>query len=537
MTDQHSPTSHDERTAPGPSAAETPTPEDHLVTTLHSLSLTDGALDYTATAGTVVLKEEPEGEQYGRGAAHAELFSVSYIAQGIGGDQPRPVVFAFNGGPGASTVWLHLGLLGPRRVDSGDAGAPAAPPHRLLDNHETILKDADLVVVDAMTTGYSRPAPGQKPDRHHGLAADRDLIASFVIDWLSRHQRWTSPIYLAGESYGTTRASAVAAHLMDRYYVAIAGIALISPVLDFGTISFDPANDRPYIHYLPTYAAIAHAHGKHEDRLLQDVVDEAEAFAEQEYPALLAAGLRLAPEQKQEAAARIGALIGVDPDWVERADLRVEHMAFLAELLRDRGLVTGRIDGRFTAPAGDGSAPRMETDPSIDQLAPSYTAAINQYLRGELEFSSDVVYEIMSGRVHPWSYRDFENRSVEVASDLSRLLRKSPHTRVLVSHGYHDAATPFHASEHVLAQLAIPREDYTERIRIEYYEAGHMMYCHEPSRLALAQHLSEFVTGAEPEGAGADEAGADPAEADAAGADPAGADAAGADPAGADPAE
>ncbi|MGO3208514.1 MULTISPECIES: S10 family peptidase [unclassified Brachybacterium] len=508
MTDQPRPASTHENTATGPSsAAEKPAREDHLVTTLHSLALPDGTLDYTATAGTVVLKEEPEGEEYGRGAAYAELFSVSYVAQGVDGAEPRPVMFAFNGGPGASTVWLHLGLLGPRRVDSGDAGSPTAPPHRLLDNHETILRDADLVVVDAMTTGYSRPAPGQKPDRHHGLTADRDLIAAFIIDWLSRNQRWTSPIHLAGESYGTTRASAVAAHLMDRYYVAVAGIALISPVLDFGTIVFSEGNDSPYIHYLPTYAAIAHAHGKHEGRLLQDVVDEAEAFAEQEYPALLAAGLRLAPEQTQEAAARIGALIGVDPDWVERADLRVEHLAFLAELLRDQGLVTGRIDGRFTAPAGNGNSARMETDPSIDQLAPSYTAAINQYLRSELEFSSDVIYEIMSGRVHPWSYKDFENRSVEVASDLSRLLRKSPHTKVLVSHGYHDAATPFHASETVLAQLAIPREDYSERIRIEYYEAGHMMYCHEPSRLALSQHLSEFVTGAEP--AGTDDAEAD----------------------------
>ncbi|MGP5198809.1 S10 family peptidase [Brachybacterium alimentarium] len=481
------------------SASSTAAPEDHLVTTLHSLDLPDGPLNYTATTGTVVLTEEPEGEEYGRGCAYAELFSVSYVATASGASSAdsaeRPVLFAFNGGPGASTVWLHLGLLGPRRVDSGDAGSPAAPPHHLLDNHETILRHADLVVVDAMTTGYSRPAPGAKPARHHGLTADRDLIASFVIDWMTRNQRWTSPVFLAGESYGTTRASAVAARLMDRYYLAVAGIALISPVLDFGTISFDPGNDCPYVHYLPTYAAIAHAHGKHEGRLLQDVVDEAEAFAEQEYPALLAAGLRLSAEQVREAAARIGALIGVDPDWVERADLRVEHMAFLAELLRDRGLVTGRIDGRFTAPLGDGNAASMETDPSIDQLAPSYTATINQYLRAELEFSSDVVYEIMSGRVHPWSYKDFENRSVEVASDLSRLLRKSPHTTVLVSHGYHDAATPFHASEHVLAQLTIPRSDYDERIRIEYYEAGHMMYCHEPSRLALSQHLAEFVTG------------------------------------------
>ena len=488
-------------------ARETPAPEDRLVTTAHSLSLPDGPLHYTATAGTVVLREEPEGKEYGRGEAFAELFSVSYVTTagtpGSGGvgstrSEPaqRPVVFAFNGGPGASTVWLHLGLFGPRRVDTADADAPVAAPYRLLDNHETLLRHADLVLVDAMTTGYSRPAPGAAPDRHHGLEADRDLMAAFVIDWLTRNDRWTSPVFLAGESYGTTRAAAVAARLLDRYYVAVAGIALISPVLDFGTIRFTPGNDRPYLHYLPTYAAIAHAHGKHEGRLLQDVVDEAEAFAEQEYPALLAAGLRLSEEQKQEAAARIGALIGVDPDWVARAELRVEHQAFLAELLRDRGLVTGRIDGRFTAPAGHGNAPTMESDPSIDQLAPAYTATINQYLGTELGFRSDVVYEIMSGRVHPWSYKDFEGRAVEVASDLSRVLRKSPGTRVLVSHGYHDAATPFHASEHALAHLQIPRADYAERIRIEYYEAGHMMYCHEPSRQALSRHLAEFVGGA-----------------------------------------
>lgn len=483
--------------APAADPADRSTPADRLVTTEHVLELEDGPLPYRAVTGTVVLREEPEGGEYGRASAYAEMFSVSYLADREEGTDaaPRPVVFAFNGGPGASTVWLHLGVLGPRRVVSGDAGSPAAPPWQLVDNTETLLREADLVMVDAMTTGYSRPAPGAKPDRHHGLAADRDLIAAFVVDWLTRHDRWSSPVHLAGESYGTTRAAAVAAQLMDRYWVAVAGIALISPVLDFGTLDFTAGNDAPYLHYLPTYAAIAHAHGKHEGRLLQDVVDEAEAFAEQEYPALLAAGLRLGPEQVAEAAARIGALIGVEADWVERADLRVEHMAFLAELLRDQGLVTGRIDGRFTAPAGDRNAAQMETDPSIDQLAPAYTGALNQYLATELGYRDDVVYEIMSGRVHPWSYKDFENRSVEVATDLSRLLRRAGHTRVLVAHGYHDAATPFHASEHVLAHLQVPRELAAERIRVEYYEAGHMMYCHEPSRLELSEHLAALVRG------------------------------------------
>lgn len=483
------------------SGTDRSTPADRLVTTEHSIDLPGGPLRYRAVTGTVVLREEPEGGEYGRASAYAEMFSVSYLArpadgaEGAVADAARPVVFAFNGGPGASTVWLHLGVLGPRRVVTGDAGSPVGPPWGLVDNPETLLRDADLVMVDAMTTGYSRPVPGAKHDRHHGLTADRDLIASFVVDWLTRHDRWSSPVHLAGESYGTTRAAAVAARLFERYWVAVAGIALISPVLDFGTLEFTAGNDRPFVHYLPTYAAIAHAHGKHEGRLLQDVVDEAEAFAEQEYPALLAAGLRLGPEQVAEAAARIGALIGVDPDWVERADLRVEHMAFLAELLRDQGLVTGRIDGRFTGPAGGRNAAQMETDPSIDQLAPAYTGALNQYLATELGYRDDVVYEIMAGRVHPWSYQDFEGRSVEVATDLSRLLRRSPHTRVLVSHGYHDAATPFHASEHVLAHLQVPREVAEQRIRVEYYEAGHMMYCHEPSRLALSEHLADLVRG------------------------------------------
>jgi len=477
--------------------------EDRMSVTAHALELEDGPLVYTAHAGTTVLREEKPGEKkpgngtpgegYERASAYAEVFSVSYIASGRG--QQRPVVFAFNGGPGASTVWLHLGLFGPRRVDSGDAGALTPQPAGLLENRETLLREADLVMVDAMTTGFSRPAPGTTPDRLHGFAEDRDLIAAFVVDWLTRHERWLSPLYLAGESYGTTRAAAVAARLTDRYYVVPRGIALISPVLDFGTVFFTPGNDAPFLHYLPTYAAIAHAHGKHEGRMLQDVVDEAEAFAEQEYPQLLAQGLRLGAEERRAAAETIASLIGVSPDWVERVDLRVEHQAFLAELLRDQGLVTGRIDGRFTAPAGDPISKEMETDPSIDQLAPAYTAAINHYLRGELEFSSDVVYEIMSARVHPWSYKDFENRSVEVATDLSRVLRKSPTTRLFVAHGYHDAATPFHASEHVLAHLDVPRETYEQRIQVEDYEAGHMMYCHEPSRLALSEHLARFVRG------------------------------------------
>ncbi|MDO5663500.1 MAG: carboxypeptidase, partial [Brachybacterium sp.] len=454
-------------------------PADNLSVTAHTLDLDGESIEYTATTGTYVLREEPGGSTYTRAEPYAEVFSVSYVR--TTGEEPstRPVVFAFNGGPGASTVWLHLGILGPRRVEAPDAGEVGSLPAGLTDNAETILREADLVCIDAMTTGYSRPSEGTAPGRMHGFTEDRDLIAAFIIEWLTRNDRWQSPKYLAGESYGTTRGAAIAARLMDRYFVAVNGLLLIAPVLDMGTIVFSPGNDAPYIHYLPTYAAIAHAHGKHPGVAVEQIVDEAEAFAEQEYPQLLAQGHRLGTEDKRDAAERIAGLIGVDADWVERADLRPEHQAYLAELLRPEGRVVGRIDGRFSAPAGNANAERMETDPSIDQLAPAYTTAINDYLRRDLQFRTDVVYEIMSGRVHPWSYKDFENRSVEVATDLARTMRKVPQMRVFVAHGYTDAATPFHASEYVLAHLAIPREDYEERIRICYYESGHMMYVHE----------------------------------------------------------
>ncbi|WP_084252838.1 S10 family peptidase [Devriesea agamarum] len=495
------------------------TPTDHLCTTEHVLHLPDRDLRYTAITGTRVLCEEltgsgggetggsgskavgsssagPSSETggrsgYSRAVPYAEVFSVSYIAQDR--DPQRPVVFAFNGGPGSSTVWLHLGMLGPKRVDSGDVDHLTPPPYGLHDNLHTVLRDADLVCIDPMTTGFTRPTVGQQHDRHHGFEADRDLVASFIIDWLTRHNRWLSPKFILGESYGTTRAAALAGHLFSRYYLALNGVVLISPVLDFATLLFNQGNDSAYVHYLPTYAAIAHYHGKHEGRSLEEVVAEATAFADGPYQGLLAAGHRLTAVQRREAVQSIAGLTGLHPDYVDRANLRIEHQHFFAELLRDQHRLTGRIDGRFTMPAGDANAATADDDPSISALAPAYTAGINHYLSSDLGFHTDIVYEVMSARVYPWSYSSFENCTVNVSEDLASAMRAVPALRVLVMHGYHDGATPFHASEHALAHLAIPEQDYHSRLRVEYYPAGHMMYVHEPSRIAMSQHLSEFI--------------------------------------------
>jgi carboxypeptidase C (cathepsin A) len=402
------------------------------------------------------------------------------------------VTFAFNGGPGSSSVWLHLGLLGPRRVVSGDAGDPVPPPYRLVDNPETLLAHTDLVFLDPMSTGYTRTVTGGKPGDYHGFKADRDAVAEMIRLWTTRNGRWLSPKFLAGESYGTLRAAALAGHLSERHGMALNGIMLISSVLDMGSIVFSPDNDAPYVHYLPTYAALAHYHGKHPGRELEEVVAEGTELAERDYPWALSRGARLSADERADLVHRIAAVTGLSEQYVDRADLRVEHQRFFAELLRSEGLATGRLDGRFTERPANLNAEKLAVDPSYSAIQGPYTAAANHYLRTELEYHSDLPYEILTDRVHPWSYADFEGRSVSVVDDLAAAMRANPFLKVHVAFGYHDGATPFAAAEHVLAHLRIP-ESARGNISRRYYPAGHMMYVHEPSRVAQSADLAAFV--------------------------------------------
>jgi carboxypeptidase C (cathepsin A) len=478
-----------------PAAGDSPghgEPADQIVTTRHHLDLPDGALDYTATAGRIVLREEKitDGTFDGHRAT-VEMFVVAYTLDGAD-PATRPVTFAFNGGPGSSSVWLHLGLLGPRRVLSGDAEDPVPPPYRIVDNPETLLAHTDLVFIDPMSTGYTRPVTGGKPGDYHGFTADRDAVAEMIRLWTTRNGRWLSPKFLAGESYGTLRAAALAGHLSDRHGMALNGVMLISSVLDMGSIVFSPDNDAPYGHYLPTYAALAHYHGKHPDRSLDDVVAEAVALAERDYPWALARGARLTADERTDMVRRVAAVTGLAEDYVDRADLRIEHQHFFAELLRSQGISIGRLDGRFTGRPADRNAERLAVDPSYAAIQAPYTAAANHYLHAELEYHSDLPYEILTDRVHPWSYADFEGRSVTVADDLASALRANPFCKVHVAFGYYDGATPFGGAEHVLAHLRIP-DAARRNISRRYYPAGHMMYVHEPSRIAQSADLAAFV--------------------------------------------
>jgi len=481
-------------TKPGESGQEAQTtpaePVDDLVSTHHTITAHGAELPYTATTGRIVLREEVYSD--GKFEGHkpkAEVFLTSYV---VDSDQPRPVTFAFNGGPGSASVWLHLGVLGPRRVLSGDAGALAAPPYGLADNEETLLAHSDLVFIDPVSTGYSRAVEGGEPGGFHGYKADIESVGEVIRLWTSRNGRWMAPKYLAGESYGTLRAAALAEHLQDRHGLYLNGLMLISSVLDMGTIRFTEGNDLPHWLYLPTYAAIAHHHGKHGDRPLRDVLDEAEKFAAGDYAWALARGSRMSPAERSEIVRRVAELTGLTEDYVDRANLRIEHLRFFTELLRDQRRTVGRMDGRFLGWEADAAGERFTDDPSISGILGAYSAAINHYVREELDYASDLPYELLTSRVQPWSYKEFEGAAVSVVDRLGAAMRANPHLRVHVGSGYTDGATPYFAAEHVLARLPIP-EELRDNIEVRYYEAGHMMYVHEPSRLAQAADLAAFV--------------------------------------------
>ncbi|WP_028849938.1 S10 family peptidase [Thermocrispum municipale] len=468
-------------------------PSDELVTTHHTLELPTGPLRYTAQAGRVVLRKEviTDGKSEGLKPV-AEIFLTSYTLDDADPTQ-RPVIFAFNGGPGSSSTWLHLGLLGPRRVVSGDVGAMEPPPYRLTDNHETLLAHADLVFIDPVATGYSRPVKGEADKDFLGFTGDLESVGELIRLWTSRKGRWLSPKFLAGESYGTLRASALAEHLQSRFGLYLNGLILISATLDLGTVFADANNDRPYPLFVPTYAAIAHYHGLHGDRPLQEVLREAEEFASREYPWALAQDARLTAEERASVVTKLARLTGLSADYIDRANLRIEHIRFFTELLRDQRKVVGRIDARFTGPESDYARERFSSDPSTNALTGPYAAALNHYVRAELKYESDLPYELINMRANEkWSYAEFEGKHISVLDRLAAAMRANPHLKLHVAFGYTDGATPYFAAEQSLAQLAIP-EQLRENIERAYYPAGHMMYVHPDSRVRQAADLAAFV--------------------------------------------
>jgi carboxypeptidase C (cathepsin A) len=429
------------------------------------------------------------------GTPKASVFYIAYTKDDVSDLSQRPVTFTFNGGPGSSSIWLHMGAFGPRRVQMGDAGALLPPPYKVVDNESSLLDVTDLVFIDPVSTGYSRAVPGETPKQFHGIQEDIQSVGEFIRLYATRNRRWGSPKFLAGESYGTTRAAGLSGYLQQRYGMYLNGIILISTILNFQTVEFDTGNDLPYQLILPTYTAIAWYHKKLGTDLQADLrkaVEESEKFALGEYNEALLAGDTLSAARRSEVAQKVARLTGLSADFVERNKLRIELSRFDKELLRKESRTVGRLDGRFVGIDADSGGSSNEYDPSFAAIIGPYTAAFNDYVRGDLKFESDLFYEFITGNVQPWSYRAFENRYVDVAETLRQAMTQNQFLRVFVAKGYYDCATPFFAASYTLDHLGLDATLHGH-ISDSYYESGHMMYVHLPSLAKLKQDVAAFM--------------------------------------------
>lgn len=483
-----------------------PEPTDQLSITQHVFTSGGKPIRYTVTAGTIVLKEESEkkgkdgGEAEGE-KARATIFFIAYARDDVEDQARRPLTFSFNGGPGSSSVWLHLGLLGPRRVEMDEAGNLPAPPFRLVDNEYSLLDLTDLVFIDPVSTGYSRPVVGEKAGDFHSFKKDIESVGDFIRLYTTRYARWTSPKFLIGESYGTTRAAGLAGYLQERHGLYLNGIMLVSAVLNFQTANFDPGNDLPYILFLPTYTATAWYHKRLEPDLQQQnlpaTLREVEAFALGDYAQALLAGAALSADTQAHVAEQLARYTGLSPDYVVRTDLRINIHRFVKELLRAERRTVGRLDSRFQGIDRDAVGEQTEYDPSLTNVLGPYTAAFNNYARVELKYESDLPYEILTERVQPWSYAPHENHYVNVAETLRKAISLNPYLKVFVANGYYDLATPYYATRYTINHLGLD-PSLSANISLGFYEAGHMMYIHLPSLARLRADLSDFMASALP---------------------------------------
>jgi carboxypeptidase C (cathepsin A) len=469
---------------------------DQLVESLHKIKINGVEIEYTVTTGTMVLRQEtPDRDKnFEAEIPTAEFFFVAYIRNGVEDPAKRPLTFSFNGGPGSSSVWLHLGLLGPRRVLMGFDGNLPKPPYQLVDNEFSLLYETDLVFIDPVSTGYSRPVEGQKARDFHGFKKDIESVGDFIRLYTTRTNRWLSPKFLIGESYGTTRASGLSGYLQERHGFYINGIMLISSVLNFQTIDFTPGNELPYVLFLPTYTATAWYHrALRIRRPLQNLLKEVQDFAINEYAPALMHGNSLPERERRIIVEKLARYTGISSDYIERSNLRIPDYRFFKELLRKRGRTVGRLDSRFLGIDLDTISDGTQNDPSYTNIIGPYTATFYDYVRRELKFEKDTPYEIINGQVSPWSYAQHENQFVYVAETLRQAMSTNPYLKVFVANGYYDLATPYFASEYTFNHLGLD-SSLRANITMGYYEAGHMMYIHTPALELLKLDLASFIT-------------------------------------------
>jgi len=488
--------------------------------TEHDITVAGQVIHYRATAAQLPLKDEA-------GKVRAHIFYVSYEKLGADKkpDRNRPVTFVFNGGPGSASVWLHLGTAGPRRVNLPEDGMFPKLPHHVVDNPYTWLAFTDMVMIDPVGTGYSRVVEdeggdgagpragsgqgrggGENPTKYYSAAGDVSSVADFIRLWTTNAERWTSPKFVAGESYGITRAAALSDYLIERYGIDVSGIVLISTVLNFGALNSSPGNDLPYPLYIPTYTACAWYHKKLPADLqngdLTKAVAEAKDWALGDYTTALERGSALPEAQRQAVLDKLARYTGLPGDYVARSDMRISPGRFEKQLLADQEKVIGRFDGRVTGHSTDPLNDTPEFDPSEAPSLTAFTGAFNDYIRRELKYDTDLNYEVLSSLVHGWNFDTGPGNDRQgyynVGPALAAAMTKSPSLKVLVCCGYYDLATPFAGAEYQINTLPLGAE-LRQNVSFAYYESGHMVYLPTAGAQKLAADMGAFYQAAMPQ--------------------------------------
>jgi carboxypeptidase C (cathepsin A) len=442
-------------------------------------------IPYRVTTGKLQLKQQD-------GKPRASIFHVSYERTDVKNPADRPVMFAFNGGPGSSAVWLHLGVLGPKIIQlPGDGTSPPLPPVLVVDNPQSILDVCDLVFVDPVSTGYSRTENDVKATEFHGLDEDIESVGDFVRRWISEHDRWASPKYLLGESYGGIRVAGLSQHLQSRYGMSLNGVVLLSSLLDFATLQPAPGNDLSHLVFLPAFTGTAHFHGKIQgDR--DDLIRQSTDYAFGEYAAALLKGNSLSTEDRAQVASELAKLSGIAADqWILR-NLRIGPSFFRSELLRAEGKVVGRFDARVAWDATDSAAHTPSYDPSYALAYGAFSSAMLDYLGRDLGYKEDQPYEILTGKVHPWRW-NANNSVVNVSGRLATAMRDNPHLRVLVMGGLTDLATPPEGVAYSLRHLPDLPQSARKNISSTFYDGGHMFYLNPPDLNKTRADLVKFL--------------------------------------------
>jgi carboxypeptidase C (cathepsin A) len=481
-----------------PEAKPAPEPKEESSVTEHAIKIGGQSIAYKATASTTLIKDD-------KGEPTASIFTIAYTRtdKDVKDMSQRPIAFVYNGGPGSSSIWLHMGAFGPRRVVTTDAGPTPPPPFKMVDNAECLLDKTDLVFVDPVGTGFSRAVGKAKDKDFWGVDGDVKSLAQFIATYISRNGRWNSPKFLIGESYGTFRSAALGNYLQQHNGMYFNGIVLISSVLDLSTLSFPLGNDMPYVFYVPSYAAAANYNKMLKDPPadLSAFLAEARQFASTEYAGALMKGANLSATEKADVAKKLSRFTGLSEDYLIKADLRVKLQQFRAELQRARGLATGRYDARFSGPEPDLLTEFAVNDPQSTAVEGAFVAAFNSYVREELKFGKDLTYNT-SADIPEWDWkRTTPGRrggfpgAPNVEQDLVDALVTNIHLHVEVENGLYDLATPFFATEYTMTHLGLP-ENLQKNISLKYYDAGHMMYLHEADLSKLKANVASFLDNA-----------------------------------------